>query len=501
MSPDTSADGGLPERDLLAAIVDTAGSVILGLDPSHRIVAWNRAAEQLYQTPRAQALGMDYVATFIAPEHRVAVAADIQEVLAGKRTMNFVDDSILPDGTRRTLIWNVTRVVGDGGRPVGLVATGQDITERTEAEERFRVIFEHALDGLLLSDASGVIDCNPAALRILGLTDKAQLIGRRPAEFSPPEQPDGTPSDEKSRALGVATLAQGTHTFDWVHQRPDGTPVPLEVSVRHAMMNGRRVSVVAWRDQQRRIDLDRQRQVVEQRLNVAQKLEAVGQLAGGIAHDFNNLLTAIRNSIQLAVNEVPTALSVHDDLMAALQTTDRAARLTTQLLAFSRRQEPSRESVDIPALLREMLPMLRTWLPSSITITLEGADGGVVHADRSQMEQLVLNLVLNARDAMPAGGTLRLSVRADDSALHFDVADTGTGMTEEVRAHVFEPFFTTKPLGSGTGLGLAVVYGVVTATGGTVRLDSVPGTGTTVRVTLPPQSSSSGGTSASVTPR
>ena len=485
MPLESTADGRLPESDLLAAIVDTAGSVILGLDPLHRIVAWNRAAEQLYQTPRASALGMDYVATFIAPDHRDAVAADIQEVLAGKRTMNFEDDSVLPDGSRRTLIWNVTRVVGADGAPVGIVATGQDITQRTEAEERFRVIFEHALDGLLLSDASGVIDCNPAALRHLGLDDKAQLIGRRPAEFSPPFQPDGTPSDEKSRTLGRTTLAQGTHTFDWMHQRPDGTLVPLEVSVRHAMMNGRRVSVVVWRDQQRRLELDRERQVVEQRINVAQKLEAVGQLAGGMAHDFNNLLAAIRNSIQLAVNELPPGVGIHGDLMAALQSTERAARLTGQLLSFSRRQEPSREAVDLVALLRDMLPLLRTWLPATITITLEGTTSGVVHADRSQMEQLVLNLVLNARDAMPDGGVLALAVHTDGTSLHFDVSDTGVGMTDAVRAHVFEPFFTTKPVGSGTGLGLAVVYGVVTAAAGTVRIDSSPGAGTTVHVTLP----------------
>jgi len=485
MPLESTADGRLPESDLLAAIVDTAGSVILGLDPLHRIVAWNRAAEQLYQTPRASALGMDYVATFIAPDHRDAVAADIQEVLAGKRTMNFEDDSVLPDGSRRTLIWNVTRVVGADGAPVGIVATGQDITQRTEAEERFRVIFEHALDGLLLSDASGVIDCNPAALRHLGLDDKAQLIGRRPAEFSPPFQPDGTPSDEKSRTLGRTTLAQGTHTFDWMHQRPDGTLVPLEVSVRHAMMNGRRVSVVVWRDQQRRLELDRERQVVEQRINVAQKLEAVGQLAGGMAHDFNNLLAAIRNSIQLAVNELPPGVGIHGDLMAALQSTERAARLTGQLLSFSRRQEPSCEAVDLVALLRDMLPLLRTWLPATITITLEGTTSGVVHADRSQMEQLVLNLVLNARDAMPDGGVLALAVHTDETSLHFDVSDTGVGMTDAVRAHVFEPFFTTKPVGSGTGLGLAVVYGVVTAAAGTVRIDSSPGAGTTVHVTLP----------------
>ena len=488
MPLESTADGRLPESDLLAAIVDTAGSVILGLDPLHRIVAWNRAAEQLYQTPRASALGMDYVATFIAPDHRDAVAADIQEVLAGKRTMNFEDDSVLPDGSRRTLIWNVTRVVGADGAPVGIVATGQDITQRTEAEERFRVIFEHALDGLLLSDASGVIDCNPAALRHLGLDDKAQLIGRRPAEFSPPFQPDGTPSDEKSRTLGRTTLAQGTHTFDWMHQRPDGTLVPLEVSVRHAMMNGRRVSVVVWRDQQRRLELDRERQVVEQRINVAQKLEAVGQLAGGMAHDFNNLLAAIRNSIQLAIDDTPKELDVRQDLELALSTTERAARLTGQLLSFSRREAPLMDIVDLASLVHDMLPLLRSSVPAQVDLQVHAAPAGArVLADRGQLEQVILNLILNARDAMPEGGTVTIAVGANDTGTHstLTVADTGVGMDEATRQRIFEPFFTTKPLGEGTGLGLAVVYGVVTQAGGTVRAESVKGQGTSLCIMLP----------------
>ncbi|MBL0890191.1 MAG: PAS domain S-box protein [Gemmatimonadaceae bacterium] len=133
----------LPTNDpsLLAAIVETAGSVIVGLRADHTIFLWNRAAEELYQTPRDDAIGSDYVARFIAPEHRAFVAADIVEVLAGKRTLNFEDDSVLPDGSRRTLVWNVTRVPGPDGVPQGIVAIGQDITERKHAEERFRLIF------------------------------------------------------------------------------------------------------------------------------------------------------------------------------------------------------------------------------------------------------------------------------------------------------------------------------------------------------------------------
>ncbi|WP_373061602.1 PAS domain S-box protein, partial [Gemmatimonas sp.] len=347
--------GDAPEGSLLAAIVETAGSVIVGLHPDHRIFAWNRAAEDLYQTPRAQALGKDYVAMFIAPEHQAAVAIDIQAVLAGKRTLNFEDDSILPDGQRRTLLWNVTRVLDKADAPVGIVAVGQDITERKEAEDRFRLAFVHAQDGLLISDQSGVVDCNPAALSMLGLTDKVQIIGRRPADFSPPAQPDGTSSDEKSRALGVVTLQQGAHTFDWVHQPPDGTEVSVEVSVRHTMLSGRRVSVVAWRDQSRRLELDRERATVQQRLDLAQKMEAVGQRAGGVAHDFNNLLAAIRNAVQLAIYELPDDNHTRADLERARHTAERDAGLTRQLLAFSRRQTLLSECIDLAGLVCDTL--------------------------------------------------------------------------------------------------------------------------------------------------
>ncbi|MCU0864939.1 MAG: PAS domain S-box protein [Planctomycetes bacterium] len=466
---------------MLGAIFDTTDSVILGLTPDHRIFAWNRAAEDLYQTPRATAIGMDYVVSFIAPEHRDAVAADIRAVLAGKRTLDFEDDSILPDGTRRTLIWNVVRVLGADGAPSGIVATGQDITSRKEMEERFRLVFEHSQDGLLLADDSGIIDCNPAALRMLGLTSRDEMIGRRAVEFSPQLQPDGSLSAVKSRGLGAITLARGAHTFDWMHLRQDGSEIPVEVSVRHATLQGRRVSVVSWRDQTRRRE-------VEQRLNLAHKMQAVGQLAAGVAHDFNNLLAAIRNSVQLARNEVPPSFAIHEDLDLALRATDRAAQLTGRLLAFERPQRRATAEVDLAALVREMLPLLRSSLPASVTVRLDADVTGVfVRADRSQLDQVVLNLVLNARDAMPDGGTLSITVERDltlaEAAL--TVEDTGIGMDEPTRQRIFEPFFTTKPIGSGTGLGLAVVYGVVTQAGGTISVDSAPSRGTRMRITLP----------------
>lgn len=480
------APGPYNDAELLRTLVDTAGSVMLGLRPDHSIFLWNRAAETLYQTSRADALGVNYIERFIAPEHREAVRADIAEVLAGKLTRNFVDDSVLPDGSRRTLAWNVSRIVATDGQPFGILAIGQDITERREAEERFRVIFEHVEDGLLLSDSSGVIDCNPAALRLLGL-EKHELLGRRPSEFSPPRQPDGSSSEEKARAIGRETLEQGASNFEWVHRGRDGRDITVEVAVRHAMLSGRRISVVSWHDLTTRKALDREQVAVQERLVQAQKLEAVGQLAGGVAHDFNNLLTAVRNSIELATADVDMSAAAQRDLTSALEAVDRAAALTRQLLAYSRREATRPTSVDLAALASSTLRLLRTSIPADITVHAECAAPVVVRADRSQLEQVIMNLLLNARDAVGPAGTMTLRVDLDPTSgfARLTMQDDGVGMDDATQRRIFEPFFTTKRVGGGTGLGLAVVYGVVTQLGGEVRVTSAPGAGSRFEVLLP----------------
>jgi len=231
-----------------------------------------------------------------------------------------------------------------------------------------------------------------------------------------------------------------------------------------------------------------ERKRLEEQLRDAQKLEAVGQLAGGVAHDFNNLLAAIRNSLQLAMDAIPTGSEASADIEVALRTAERAAGLTRQLLAFSRQQPRTADVVDLADLVRDLLPLLRTSLSAGVSLNLsaDAADARVL-ADRSQLEQVVLNLVLNARDAMPQGGQVSIAVWVDHirQLVQLSVTDTGTGMDEATRQRAFEPFFTTKPMGSGTGLGLSVVYGVVTQAGGTVTVDSEPGRGTTLRVSLP----------------
>jgi PAS domain S-box-containing protein len=236
------------ESELLASAMATTGSVVLALRPDHTICYWNRAAERLYGLRADEARGRDYVATFIAPEQQALIAADIRKVLAGTPTWDFEDDSVLADGSRRTLIWNVCRFENAAGEVCGIVAAGHDITARKDAERAFRLVWDRSTEGLLLGGGPGIIDCNPAALAMLGLTDRSQLVGRHPMAFSPTVQPDGEASVEKARRMDAITKERGEHRFEWVHCKPDGTPVPTAVHVRLATLDGRKLTVIAWHD-------------------------------------------------------------------------------------------------------------------------------------------------------------------------------------------------------------------------------------------------------------
>ena len=248
-----------------------------------------------------------------------------------------------------------------------------------------------------------------------------------------------------------------------------------------------------------------ERHALQEQLRQAQKMDAVGRLAGGIAHDFNNLLTIIRGNASLAMEGVDASLSLHAELTNIEQAAARATDLTRQLLAFSRKQVFIPQPLDINAIVAQLTRLLDRLLPPSITVQLTpSAESGLIKTDRSQLEQVIVNLVSNARDAMPDGGSLVVRTNeftvGDSTAafvpptdipirpghyVHLSVTDNGTGMDADTRAHAFEPFFTTKSVGLGTGLGLATVYGIVKQSDGYVWIDSAPGTGTTVHVCFP----------------
>jgi signal transduction histidine kinase/ActR/RegA family two-component response regulator len=244
-----------------------------------------------------------------------------------------------------------------------------------------------------------------------------------------------------------------------------------------------------------------ERKNLEQQLMQAQKMESIGRLAGGIAHDFNNLLTVIKGTTEVVMAELPAESRHRADLVEVRRAAQRAADLTQHLLAFSRRQVVQPQVIDLNEALRDSERMLRRVMGEDVTVEVRaGQDVGAVRIDPAQLQQVILNLAVNSRDAMPRGGRLtvetsRMTIDPTEAARHaarrpgewvqITVTDTGSGMDEATRRHAFEPFFTTKGPGRGTGLGLATVYGIVQQGGGSIELESAPGAGTTFRTHLP----------------
>jgi PAS domain S-box-containing protein len=404
-------------------------------------------------------------------------------------------------GRRRHFLSKAPLRAADGSI-TGVVTAAVDIDDRYEAEqalrqseERFRTLFDFASDAIFIHDIDGqFVEVNRTACERLGYS-RDELLGMSPPEIDSPEF--AALVHERKEAL----LDQGTAFFETAHIRRDGSVLPVEVSATVIDLGGRRSVLSVARDISERRQAEAERTVLEEQLRQAQKMEEIGRLAGGIAHDFNNLLTAIRGSASLALAELPPDAGPREDLEQIEQAADRAAALTRQLLAFARRSVLQPEVVDLGAIVRRLQPMLRRLIGEDVkldTITPPGA--GFVLADPGQIEQVIVNLVVNARDAMPEGGTLTIEIAeagaAEPSAssgqegearqmTSLSVTDTGFGMDDSTLDHLFEPFFTTKEPGKGTGLGLATVYGIVRQSGGTVTARSKPGQGSTFTVYLP----------------
>ncbi|HEX4930145.1 MAG TPA: ATP-binding protein, partial [Gaiellaceae bacterium] len=307
--------------------------------------------------------------------------------------------------------------------------------------------------------------------RLFGLPGD-ELAGKRFSDFTEPDVGIDAPLAD--------LLDLGELEGEWTVVRPDGERRVTEYSLRANLAPGLHLAVLRDRTDAHGL---------EEQLRQAQKLEAVGQLAGGIAHDFNNLLTAIAGYSDLALDQLdsggPGARTSVEEIRRA---SDRAAQLTQQLLAFSRQQVLKQEPLDLNIVVGEYMPMLTRILGEQITVVLAlGSEPLTVSGDRGQLGQVIINLAVNARDAMPDGGTLTfrtLPGEGDPPTALLQVTDTGTGIDAATRARLFEPFFTTKPVGQGTGLGLATVLGIVEQSGGTVAVESQLGVGTTFTIAL-----------------
>jgi PAS domain S-box-containing protein len=500
----------LAERESLALIVDSSHDAIIGKTLDGTITSWNSGAEQLYGYRHEEVIGR-HASLLLPPGQQ---DTETQLLLGTDRIEQHQVQRVRQDGTEVTVSLTLSPITDAHGQITGLASISRDITERQRAEAMFEGLLEAAPDAIIGVTRDGAIALiNAQAERLFGYP-RAELLGRS-VDILVPERlrakhvrhRDGYFTHPRNRPMGAGAALTAV--------RKDGTEFPAEISLSSVNTDQGMIATTSIRDvtdrliaqtERERLIAQAERDASERRLQHARRLESLGELAGGVAHDFNNILAIISNytamvleTLEHPVGETDLA-EARNDLGQVSRAAERAARLTKQLLAFGRRDITQATVLSLNHVIGDVEQMLRHSLGEHIhLITSLDQQLWPVHADASQLEQILVNLAVNARDAMPAGGTLSIDTSnaemADDDVtdtplspgrhVRMRVSDTGTGMPAEVIERAFEPFYTTKPKGSGTGLGLATVYGIATAARGDVRLYSEADIGTTVTVILP----------------
>lgn len=364
------------------------------------------------------------------------------------------------------------------------------------SEERFRTIYDSVNEAVFLHDAAtgAILDVNRKTVEMYGWSREEFLT------LDSSDACSGEPGYSSADATSwLERASKGeSPSFLWHARRRDRTLFWCEVSMRPARIGGQELILVTVRDVDDRVRAEAEHLRLTEQLRQAQKLESIGRLAGGVAHDFNNLLTGILGSLELAMLDLPAGSRARAPVADAQRAGLRAAELTSQLLTFSRKQILEPQTLDLVEMVASLRTMLARLLGENIQLVTSSAPSlGAVRADRTQMENVIVNLAVNSKDAMPNGGRLELALdevevdaeqtegAAPGRYVRLSVTDTGTGMSPEVMANIFEPFFTTKPRGKGTGLGLAMVFGAIKQHGGFIRVRSAPGQGTTFELLLP----------------
>src|SRR5881394_2161295 len=495
-------DAWREQSELLQRIVDNIPVMLVFLDEQGRIQWGNREWTQTLGYDIAEARERD-IFNDLYPDP--AERRKVQESI-GAPIGQWTDfRTRTRQGTMLETIWANAPLTGGGW-----LAIGMDVSDRKRAEERYRSFIAQSSEGVSrleidppvpinlseeeqidrLYAGARIAECNDAMARMYGLGEARELVGTQLADLH--NVTDPTNREQIRAFIRAGYRVSDSETRE--HDREGRARVFLN-NVVGFVEDGHLVRV--WGTQR---DVTEQRHLEEQ-FRQSQKMEAVGQLAGGIAHDFNNLLTAILGNTQLLLRDLPPGDTKRQDVEEIRKASERAASLTRQLLAYSRRQMLQPEILDLNVVVADMDRMLRRLIGEHIAlVAVLAPDLGRVRADPNQIEQVLVNLAVNARDAMPDGGKLTIetaNVELDEafaqahlgavtgSYAMVGVTDSGAGMDATVRAHLFEPFFTTKEVGKGTGLGLATVYGIVKQSDGYISVYSEPGRGSSFKVYLP----------------
>jgi PAS domain S-box-containing protein len=488
------------ERDLrtereriFSAVVESSNDAIITKALDGTITGWNGAAERLFGYTTAEAVGQ-HIDIIVPPDRRAEVNNILDRVGKGERIQQYETARKHKDGRNVEVSLSVSPILSASGEIVGVSKTARDITEsnRTlraltqEVEERRR-IFETSHDLILVTDPVGnFIQVSPSATTILGY-DPAEMIGHSAVEFIHPDDLENTRSEMRAARRGLSK-----RNFETRYVSKDGKAVSLNWSgtwsepVRRHFFIGRDLT---------------EKQAAEAQMRQVQKMDAIGQLTGGVAHDFNNILTVITGTIGIleeAVADKPELVSIAKLIDEAAE---RGASLTKHLLAFARKQPLRPREIDVNSLVLEAAKLLHPTLGEHVQIKpILAEDAWTAMVDPSQLTTAVLNLALNARDAMPNGGKLAIetgNIYLDEgyASMNSDVtpgnyvmiavSDSGSGIPASLIEKVFDPFFTTKEVGKGTGLGLSMVFGFVKQSGGHIKIYSEEGHGTSVKMYLP----------------
>jgi PAS domain S-box-containing protein len=506
---------------LFAAFLEAVPDAIVGVIADGSIVMVNAQTESLFGYSRDEMIGqqLELLVPASASDHSQLRATYFLDPIPRPMGLGMELAARRHDGGEFPVEISLASIEIEGR--VLVIAAVRDITERKRAEAKFRSLLEAAPDAIVGVNPDGLIALvNTQAEALFGY-ERNQLIGK-PVELLVPgaasniHSPNPNPGfrDPRTRSVEAWIPLPG--------RRADGSEFPAEVSLTSIETEEGLLVCAAIRDVSERVEAQHERDRMEaqlerdrleRQLHQSQRLESLGQLAGGVAHDFNNLLAAILNYVTFVDEEITAEIALHPSREAARLTAvledvgqigaaaERAARLTHQLLAFGRREIIKPEVIDFNAIVGEVDGLLRTTIGEHVElITRCARDLEHVLADRGQMEQVLLNLAVNARDAMPIGGTLIIATEnfiVDEAHASRDprleagphvrlrVSDTGTGMDADTIERAFEPFFSTKPKEKGSGLGLATVYGIVNQAGGVVDLESDVDRGTTITILLP----------------
>jgi PAS domain S-box-containing protein len=480
------------------AILESAIDCIITADRAGRIVEFNPAAEKTFGHRQEAIAGKELAETIIPPAFRERHRQGMSHYLStgeGPVIGKVIEVTAMRGDGSEFPVELAINVIQLNGEPL-FTAYLRDITERKRAEEtvsaseaRYKLLFDENPHPMWVYDIETLafLAVNAAAVAHYGYSTD-EFLSMTMREIRPPED-----IPMLLEAVGALT-PEATARVVRRHRKKDGTLIDVESSSRGIVIGGRSARLVLA------VDITERKQLEDQ-LRQSQKMEAVGRLAGGIAHDFNNLLTAIIGYADLLLSRSGLEKKARNNIEEIRAAGDRAASLTRQLLAFSRKQMLQPRVLDLNAVVSNIQKMLHRLIGEDIElVTFAGSELGLVRADPGQIEQIILNLVVNARDAMPEGGKLTIetaNVDLDETYAHshsevtpgayvlLALSDTGAGMDSETCSHAFEPFFTTKELGRGTGLGLSTVYGIVKQSGGHVWVYSETGKGTTFKVYLP----------------